>query len=204
MWVYVVVALALGLFMYAVTKATAIPPKKAPAIDPAEIKKKPAKVDITAKKHSDSSADDEKAGAAAVAVNLHKDSYRGHSLDVTTVALSPSGLWLASGSKDRTLRVWNLHDRNKTFARINLKDDHIRAIDVTADSNTIAALLDYTRKVQIYAVTVSVNRVLPPSPPLRCARLCEPPFALTRRCACMYVLQCGCTGGGSAVRQVCE
>src|SRR5215471_9319207 len=35
-------------------------------------------------------------------------SFKGHRSLVDSIAVSPDGHWLASGSKDRTVRIWNL------------------------------------------------------------------------------------------------
>jgi serine/threonine protein kinase/Tol biopolymer transport system component len=45
----------------------------------------------------------------------HLFTYRGHSLDVYTVAWSPDGQRIASGSQDNTVQVWNARDGSHSF-----------------------------------------------------------------------------------------
>jgi WD40 repeat protein len=70
----------------------------------------------------------------------------GHKRPVWTLAFSPDGKTLASGSGDHTIRLWNLSFRREvavlrrfTGGKSRLADE-IRPLNFSPDGNTLAAL----------------------------------------------------------------
>jgi len=71
----------------------------------------------------------------------------GHSAWVTAVAVSPDGRFVVSGSKDRTLKVWDLEQRTEIHTLSGHKDS-VRTLAITSDSSyVISGSDDSTIKV---------------------------------------------------------
>lgn len=64
--------------------------------------------------------------------------YRGHKGDVACAAYSPDGRWLASGGRDRTVRLWSL-ERDESLVLHGHADD-VRQVAFTADGTQLATL----------------------------------------------------------------
>jgi periodic tryptophan protein 2 len=66
------------------------------------------------------------------------DRLSGHEGPVSTLAFTPDGRNLVSGSWDRTIRVWNVFDRSQTSEALQLTSD-LLCVTVRPDSQQIAA-----------------------------------------------------------------
>lgn len=67
--------------------------------------------------------------------------YQGHTDKIRTLSIDPSGLWLATGSDDGTIRVWEILTGRQVYKAnlINLEendDDHIECIEWNPDQKT--------------------------------------------------------------------
>ncbi|BAY37882.1 serine/threonine protein kinase with WD-40 repeats [Nostoc sp. NIES-2111] len=63
---------------------------------------------------------------------------KGHSSDVNSVAFSPDGQFLASGSDDKTIKVWNLRTREKIHT-FKGHSGWIWAVAIAPDGKTLAS-----------------------------------------------------------------
>lgn len=66
------------------------------------------------------------------------DQLSGHEGPISTLAFTPDGRYLISGSWDRTVRVWNIFDRSQSSEALQLTSDLLRVV-VSPDSAQIAA-----------------------------------------------------------------
>lgn len=66
------------------------------------------------------------------------DQLSGHEGPISTLAFTPDGGYLVSGSWDHTIRVWNVFDRSQTSETLQLTSD-LLSIAVRPDSAQIAA-----------------------------------------------------------------
>lgn len=67
----------------------------------------------------------------------------GHLGDVTSLSYSPCGSIIASGSNDRTLILWTLHDSTNKVLRGHMRD--VLSVDYSPDGNYLASgSLDHT------------------------------------------------------------
>jgi periodic tryptophan protein 2 len=66
------------------------------------------------------------------------DQLAGHEGPISTLAFTPDGRALVSGSWDRTIRVWNVFDRSQTSEVLQLTSD-LLCVTVSPDSLQIAA-----------------------------------------------------------------
>ncbi|KAG7661283.1 ERB1 [[Candida] subhashii] len=67
--------------------------------------------------------------------------YQGHTDKIRTISIDPQGLWLATGSDDGSVRVWEILTGRQVFKAqlINKEintDDHIESLEWHPDSNT--------------------------------------------------------------------
>jgi WD40 repeat protein len=65
---------------------------------------------------------------------------RGHAGPVTTVRFSPGNRWLATGSEDKTARLWNLSGRASSENAVVLKgsEDSVEGLTFSPDSRWLA------------------------------------------------------------------
>ena len=142
---------------------------------PTKHHKQPAtKVDITAKsarKASDaagngaatsdasstssSSASSSSASSSAESSLIHRH-LRGHTGEITGLAVSPDGRHIASVARDEQLRLWTVVDSEKQvhFARHNLKKgDFGSAVAISADDTLVAMAVNDTRVVHLFAIS---------------------------------------------------
>src|SRR5262249_28510221 len=71
---------------------------------------------------------------------------QGHRSTVTALAFSPDAQLLASGSRDRTVRVWNTQSGREVTAHLEARAGVV-AVAFVADRSVIAAVLDDRRVV---------------------------------------------------------
>ena len=62
----------------------------------------------------------------------------GHSDDVCSVAFSPNGKILASGSKDKTIKLWQV-DTGKEFYTFAGSEDAVYSVAFSPDGKTLAS-----------------------------------------------------------------
>jgi eukaryotic-like serine/threonine-protein kinase len=65
------------------------------------------------------------------------DVWRAHEGTVTSLAVSPDGEWLVSGSEDRTVKLWSLD--GTTRRTLGRHDDAVTAVAFAPDGKTVAA-----------------------------------------------------------------
>ena len=66
------------------------------------------------------------------------DQLSGHEGPISTLAFTPDGRFLVSGSWDRTIRIWNVFDRSQTSESLQLTSD-LLCIAIRPDSLQLAA-----------------------------------------------------------------
>ncbi len=75
------------------------------------------------------------ADTAASSVDLS-----GHEDTVLALAFSPDGKWLASGSRDSSVRLWNLHSEPVRSILLNGHNDWVNALAFSPDSSRLATV----------------------------------------------------------------
>lgn len=88
---------------------------------------------------------------------------RGHSKEVTSVAFSPNGLTVASGSKDSTVRIWNvttgrmigdpLEGHTDCVSSISYSHDNLRVVSGSHDGSV--RVWDIETQTTVYAASVT-------------------------------------------------
>lgn len=78
--------------------------------------------------------------------------YEGHEGRIRTVSIHPNGYWLATGSDDNTVRVWEILTGREVFkiAFENDEEDHVESVEWNPDSSL--GLLAVTFGERIYLV----------------------------------------------------
>ena len=69
--------------------------------------------------------------------------------DVNSVAFSPCGKWMMSGSDDKTVRIWNAATGAPVGSPLNGHDDYVRSVCFSPDGKHIASCSD-DRTVKIW------------------------------------------------------
>ena len=69
---------------------------------------------------------------------IKPDTFLGHSNQVLSVALSADGRFIVSGSADKTLKLWNIHERREEYAFTG-HTDFIWSVALSADCKLIAS-----------------------------------------------------------------
>ncbi|MEM7031397.1 MAG: hypothetical protein AAF629_17680 [Chloroflexota bacterium] len=64
---------------------------------------------------------------------------RGHNSLVSSVTFSPDGKWLASGSDDRTIRLWNLDNENREAVVLGGHADSVWSVAFSLDGKWLAS-----------------------------------------------------------------
>lgn len=133
---------------------------------PAKQKQQPAKVDITAKSARkasdatggaatpDAASSSSSASSSAECALIHRH-LRGHTGEITGIAVSADGRHIASVARDEQLRLWTVVDSEKQahFARHNLKKgDFGSAVALSADDSLVAMAVNDTRVVHVFAI----------------------------------------------------
>src|SRR6476661_8160765 len=67
----------------------------------------------------------------------------GHSSSVTSVVITPDGQTLASGSKDKTIKLWNLSTKEEIYT-ITGHSDIITSVVISPDGKTLASASEDT------------------------------------------------------------
>jgi WD40 repeat protein len=63
---------------------------------------------------------------------------QGHSGTVSSICFSPDGCFLASGSRDKTIKVWDLQQEKK-LKQISVQSDVVHAVCYSPDGRFLAS-----------------------------------------------------------------
>ena len=77
--------------------------------------------------------------------------FRGHSTNVTAIAISPDNRWLAAGAFDGTIRVWEARTEQE-MRRFNHSTERIQSLNFSSDGRRLAAT-DGSQVVRIWDIT---------------------------------------------------
>src|SRR5947209_11211551 len=67
-----------------------------------------------------------------------KRTLEGHAENVNSIAISPDGQTLASGSWDKTIKVWNLYT-GQLFHILTGHSDYVNSVTISSDGQTLAS-----------------------------------------------------------------
>jgi hypothetical protein len=96
----------------------------------------------------------EEALRAALALPSGKPLRRGHEAAVTAVAFSPDERWLASGSWDHTVRLWDMHNRTAAPVVLHGHEAAVEAVAFSPDGRWLASGSG-DRTVRLWLIQVS-------------------------------------------------
>ena len=80
----------------------------------------------------------------------------GHATDVRSVAFSPDGRIIASGSDDGTIKLWDTKT-GEARARLGMHADHISAVRFSPDGKTLASA-DWAGVIRIWRTAIDADR----------------------------------------------
>src|SRR5262249_22141084 len=76
----------------------------------------------------------------------------GHQGLVGCLAISPNGKWIATGSADKSIRIWEMSSANKLLRVLQGHDEQVSALAITPDGETlISASMD--QSVRMWSLT---------------------------------------------------
>ncbi|ELU36111.1 WD40 domain-containing protein [Rhizoctonia solani AG-1 IA] len=94
------------------------------------------------------------------------DNDRAHRKEVNSVAFSPNGRYVASGSDDMTVCIWDAENGNLIFGPFKTHTSRVYCVQFSPDSSHIASCSD-DRTIRFWSLascaTSAQNRVLTPS-----------------------------------------
>jgi serine/threonine-protein kinase len=83
---------------------------------------------------------------------------KGHSYPVAAIAFSADGTLLASGSADRTARVWDLVERQPTAPLVLQHENPVCGLAFHPDGKTLASVCTYEKTVHLWNVAGVVSK----------------------------------------------
>jgi len=91
-------------------------------------------------------------------VNL---SFTGHTNTVNSVSFSPDGKTLASGSEDKTVKIWNLENKNFQISNEN-EANEINEVSFSPNGQLVASIIN-NKEVKLWQPNGTLNTTLPGS-----------------------------------------
>src|SRR5262249_37488835 len=78
------------------------------------------------------------------------DHFQAHWDPVSTLAFSPNGVMLATGSEDDTIRLWGLIDLSRQFAYVGLHEGPVHCLAYSPNGNTLASCSGKERMARLW------------------------------------------------------